>query len=302
MDMKKMITGLCIVAVILAVYIIGEIVREQGRYETVHYQIETAAFTADTPELKIVFLSDLHNREYGEKNAKLVEDIRRQHPDLILCTGDMLVGKVGTSFENAATFMKQLPEIAPVYYASGNHEQRMKEYPDKYGEAYREYKKELEDAGVHYLENEQAQIDWNGKKVVIHGLEIPVDCYGKLHRHILEKEEITERLGAPAQDAYHVLLAHNPEFTEVYKEWGADLILSGHLHGGIVRLPFVGGVVSPRFGLFPKYSGDCYKDEDATVVVSKGLGTHTVNIRLWNPAELIVLHVGGNRAGEPGGK
>lgn len=295
MDMKKVIVGLGIAGAVLAVYMIGEIMRELGRYQVVHYQIEAAAFTEDTPEMKIVFLSDLHNREYGEKNAKLVEDIRRENPDLILCTGDMLVGREGASFENAASFMKQLPEIAPVYYASGNHEQRMKEEPDKYGEVYLEYKKELVDAGVRYLENEHAQIDWNGRTVVLHGLEIPAECYGKIHRHILEEEEITERLGAPEKDAYNVLLAHNPEFAGEYKEWGADLVLSGHLHGGIVRLPVVGGVVSPRFCFFPKYSGDCYKEGEKTVVVSKGLGTHTVNIRLWNPAELIVLHVNGIR-------
>lgn len=293
MDMKKVIISLCIAAAVLAMMVIVEIMRELGRYEIVHYQIETTEFEKDTPELKIVFLSDLHNWEYGGKNQQLVEDIRSQKPDLILCTGDMLVGKEGHSFEKAVIFMKQLPEIAPVYYANGNHEQRMKEQPEKYGTAYMEYKKELVEAGVHYLENEDAQVEWNGKKLLIHGLEIPAECYERVRPHRLETEEITERLGTAETGIYHILLAHNPEYMEAYKAWGADMILSGHLHGGIMRLPIIGGVVSPRFGLFPKYSGDYYQEKDTAIVVSKGMGTHTVNIRLWNPAELIVLHVRG---------
>ena len=104
----------------------------------------------------------------------------------------------------------------------------------------------------------------------------------------MEEEEIESRVGA-ADSSYQILLAHNPAYVEAYRKWGADLILSGHLHGGIVRIPGIGGVIAPDLTLFPKYSGDIYRKEDATVVVSKGLGAHSVPIRLLNPAEMVVL-------------
>lgn len=293
MNTKKIIVGIGIAVIILAVLVIAEIVRELGRYKTVHYQIETPAFAKETPELKIVFLSDLHNYEYGENNHNLVEDIRKQKPDLILCTGDMLVGKRGCSVRPAAEFMKQLPEIAPVYYANGNHEQRMYERPQVYGDVYSQYRKELEEAGVRFLLNEHEVLEWHGKKIAIYGLELPAECYHRTQRRKLKQEELEKWLGRTRDKAYNILLAHNPEYTDKYKKWGADLSLSGHLHGGIVRLPIIGGIISPQLGVFPKYSGDCYQEDDVAVVVSKGLGTHTVNIRLWNPAELIVLHVNG---------
>lgn len=291
MDMKKAIAGLCILFVLAAFAVTLEIVRELGRFETVHYEIETKKLKEDTPEMTIVFLSDLHNHEYDKKNQKLVQAIRDRKPDLILCTGDMLVGKEGRSFEPAAEFMKQLPQIAPVYYANGNHEQRMRKDTETYGDAYREYESQLKSAGVKFLINEKEQICWHGNKVILHGLEIPDACYKKLGHFRLKKEELTQRIGAPEEDAYHILLAHNPNYVPEYEKWGADLVLSGHLHGGMVRLPFAGGLVSPQVGFFPRYSGDCYIEGEKAAVVSKGLGTHTINVRLWNPAELIVIHV-----------
>ncbi|MFR8545685.1 MAG: metallophosphoesterase, partial [[Clostridium] scindens] len=112
-------------------------------------------------------------------------------------------------------------------------------------------------------------------------------------RRPMEEEEIESRVGT-ADSSYQILLAHNPAYVAAYRKWGADLILSGHLHGGIVRIPGIGGVIAPDFTLFPKYSGDIYREEDATVVVSKGLGAHSVPIRLLNPAEMVVLVLNGD--------
>ena len=288
-----MIYYLGIVILTAAVLVSLEIYRELHRFLVVHYQIETPKFSKGVPEQKIVFLSDLHNHEYGRNNEELVSAVREAKPDLILVTGDMLVGKKGCSFEKAAVFMKQLPQIAPVFYSNGNHEQRMHENKEYYGDAYWRYKEELEEAGVVFLVNESFQRNWHGQLEMIYGLEIPKECYKRLKQCRLQKDEIEERIGKADSDAYRILLAHNPGFSGVYKEWGADLILSGHLHGGIVRIPGIGGVIDPQTGMFPKYSGSCYQEKDTAIVVSKGLGTHTVNIRLFNPAELIVLHIRG---------
>ena len=100
---------------------------------------------------------------------------------------------------------------------------------------------------------------------------------------------IKERIGNRDPEAFQVLLAHNPSYMKEYLAWGADLILSGHLHGGMVRIPRIGGVIGPDFVLFPKYSGEMRRVGGQTVIVSKGLGTHTIHIRLFNPAEIVVL-------------
>ena len=279
--------------VIVGILVLWEIWRELRRFVVTEYEIVSPKLKKDMAEKRIVFLSDLHNHEYGEKNAELVKAVREAKPDLILVTGDMLVGKPGHSAEKAIAFMKQLPEIAPVYYSNGNHEQRMRECPEKYGDVYRIYKHKLEEAGVVWLENEACLTTWDDVKVRIYGLEIPIESYFRTRRYHPSAEDCFARLGHPKSEEYNILMAHHPEFADEYRKWGADLILSGHLHGGIMRLPVLGGVISPQAGLFPKYSGACYQEKDCHIVVSKGLGTHTINIRIWNPAEMIVLHIKG---------
>ena len=126
-------------------------------------------------------------------------------------------------------------------------------------------------------------------KVRLTGLEIPLECYTHLKRREMPEGAIKERIGNRDPEAFQVLLAHNPSYMKEYLAWGADLILSGHLHGGMVRIPGIGGVIGPDFVLFPKYSGEMRCVGDQTVIVSKGLGTHTIHIRLFNPAEVVVL-------------
>jgi len=282
-----------LLGVILVVF--AEIYREMHRFVISRYRIKTARLSADMPELKAVFLSDLHNKEYGVDNAELIDAMRDEKPDLILIGGDMLVGKPGSSFEIAASFIEKLPSIAPVWYANGNHEQRMRADIKKYGDAYQRYHDRLKEAGVHFLLDENALVMYQGERIHIAGLEVPEKCYGRTSRYELKEEEIVRRLGKIDGDTFQILMAHPPEYTDVYRKWGADLILSGHLHGGIVRIPFLGAVFTPQFRLFPKYSGGLYREGDTDIVVSKGLGTHTVNLRLFNPAELIVLQIEGQK-------
>lgn len=290
-----MLKTILIIFVVAVCLMLLEIIRELNGFAVTHYNIATPKLKRTAKEKKVLFLSDLHNREYGSHNDKLVEAVKRERPDLILVTGDMLVGKPGHSFSAASEFMRQLPEICPVYYSNGNHEQRMRIHPEKYGGAYMQYKKELETAGVHFLVNESEVLFWDGGEVVITGLEVPEECYLRGKRSYMTLEETKRRIGKARKDVYEILMVHQPDFMKVYKEWGADLILSGHLHGGIVRIPGIGGVISPQVGMFPKYSGGIYQEGDTSIVVSKGLGTHTVNVRLFNPAELVVLHISGRR-------
>ena len=285
---------LILIGVIL-VLCIAEWMREIFTFQITHYNIVSKKLNTLTEEKKIVFLTDLHNNSYGKNNEKLLASVREQNPDLILIGGDMMVGKPDASTKIAEDFVKKLTEICPVYYANGNHEQRMKIYPEKFGTKYQEYKTSVEQSGIEFLENEHIDLMFETCPVQIHGLEIPREGYKKFRKTFVSLEQIEERIGKADSSKYQILLAHNPIYADTYLEWGADLILSGHLHGGIVRLPGLGGVITPQFRLFPKYSGELTEKEGKSVVVSKGLGTHTVKIRFLNPAEMIVLHLHGKQ-------
>lgn len=285
-----MLAGSVIFLVIIFIVFVLEIFRELCSFRIVRYDIHSAKFAQGefTPQ-KVLFLSDLHNQCYGKENDKLLEAIRKESPDMILVGGDMLVGKDGCNFAPALQFVGNLTCFAPVYYVNGNHEQRMRDYPQNYGQNFQRYKAQLERTGVRFLENSSICIDQKGGRLCIHGLEIPKRCYTHFGKPPLTQADIVQSIGTSRREEYNILLAHNPCYVEDYVKWGADLILSGHLHGGIIRIPGFRGLVAPNWQFFPKYSGGKYKVEETDVVVSKGLGTHTVRIRLFNPAELIVL-------------
>lgn len=279
------------VGIICAAAFFAESARELRSFVVTDYDIDSEKLKGLEKELKIVFLSDLHNKVYGNNNESLIEAVRRQNPDLILITGDMLIGKAGVPYNAALNFVKQLPEIADVYYANGNHEQRMKEHPEIYGEAFAHYKSELVKHHVHFLENESAVLRFGGCRIKLNGLEVSCGHYEKFAGVSDVAEDMVHSLGNADESAYEILLAHNPALFESYRKWGADLTLSGHLHGGIIRLPYLGGLITPQVHIFPRYSGEMSKKDGSVIVVSRGLGTHTVNIRFLNPAEVVVLHL-----------
>lgn len=281
-----------LIGVIIFICIV-EWIREIVTFKVTHYDITSDKLNTLHCERKIVFLSDLHNNRYGKNNERLLDEVKEQNPDLIVIGGDMLVGKENVSSKVAEVFVSRLTEICPVYYANGNHEQRMKVYPETYGTMFQDYKDSLEKSGVIFIENACVDLTWDGCQVKVHGLEIPVKYYKKFRRQTLPVDVVKEQIGEPEADCYNILLAHNPTYVSTYLEWGADLILSGHFHGGVVRIPKLGGIITPQWHMFPKYSGELTEKCGKHVVVSKGLGAHTLKIRFLNPAEVIVLHLNG---------
>ena len=278
---------------VFIVYCLIEMIRELRDFRVTKYRICSQKLNGIKREKKIIFLSDLHNRMYGEENERLLESIRNQHPDLILIGGDMLVRKDGNSYDKTVHFLAKLPGICPVYCANGNHEQKLKELPDKYEQSYEEYKKALTASGIHMLESASETVKLDEVPVKLSGLEIPLGAYARFGKKELSLKEITDRIGEHGDD-YQILLAHHPGYMKEYLAYGADLILGGHYHGCVVQLPGIGGVISTNFTLFPKYSGGIYQEGEQTAVVSRGLGTHSVPLRLWNWPELIVLELSGN--------
>ena len=288
-----MIKIILIIMTVFILYCMIETARELRDFRLTKYRICSPKLNGIRETKKIVFLSDLHNRMYGKENERLLESIKNQHPDLILIGGDMLVRKDGNSYDKTVHFLAKLPGICPVYCANGNHEQKLKELPDKYEQSYEEYKKALTASGIHMLENASETVKLEEVPVKLSGLEIPLGAYARFGKKELSLKEITDRIGEHGDD-YQILLAHHPGYMKEYLAYGADLILGGHYHGCLVQLPGIGGVISTNFTLFPKYSGGIYQEGEQTAVVSRGLGTHSVPLRLWNWPELIVLELSGN--------
>lgn len=241
---------------------------------------------------RFVVLADLHGKEYGKQNEKLLSAIDETKPDAILIAGDMLAAKKGKKFQHVLRFLNELEKKYPIYYGNGNHEYRLKLYPETYGDMGKDYGDGLTKIGISPLCNESTKIE--GEHIVIYGLEMDKKYYKRGRKIRMEKSYLDETIGKPDNKQYNILLAHNPAYFETYAKWGADLVVSGHYHGGIMRLPLVGGVIAPSLALFPKYSGGLYtagEKEKSVMVLSNGLGSHTLPVRIFNPGQLVVIEL-----------
>lgn len=236
---------------------------------------------------RFVVIADLHDKKFGRDNEKLLGAVREQKPDGILIAGDIITAKPGRKTDAAIAFLKELSEDYPVYYANGNHEHRLKLYPEVYGDMDREYEEGLKQIGISRLVNEHTCLD--GMGITIYGSEIDKLYYRRFRTAPMDREYLIGLLGKADLGRYTILLAHNPDYFPQYASWGADLVLAGHVHGGMVRIPGWRGIVSPAVRLFPKYDGGVFHEGKSAMVLSRGLGMHTIPIRLFNPGELIVL-------------
>ncbi len=246
---------------------------------------------------RAVVLADLHNKRYGRDNERLLAAIREQKPDMIFVAGDLITAKPGASLEPARRLLEALAAEYPIYYGNGNHEYRLKRYPDVYGDMAESYGQALAGMGISPLVNSAAVLPEYG--LAVWGLEMDRKYYKRFRITKMQQEYLNETLGRPDGSLYTVLLAHNPDYFPQYAAWGADLVLSGHVHGGVARVPFWGrGVLSPGLLLFPKYDGGIFREKNAVMVLSRGLGMHTIPIRLFNPAELWVVDFAPESEGE----
>jgi predicted MPP superfamily phosphohydrolase len=346
--------------IVVTVVILWLILVDGNRFVVVRYQMSSPKIRKP---FRCVVLSDLHNKQFGRENQVLIDAIRAENPDSILVAGDMLTAKSGEGYSPAKEFLETLAGSYPIYYANGNHEQRLKYHitgrqengknsngvnsnstysngtnsngmngnwtkgnwtkgngtngngtnsngiysnginsnetndsetngngtncyiDESYEEA---YQIPLEKAGVEFLENRHVSLGETG--ITVFGLEMDHKFYRKKHDLLMNESYLSRILGHPGTEEYVVLLAHNPEYFPQYEKWGADLVLSGHIHGGLVRVPIWGkGLISPSMKLFPKYDGGAFTQGTATMLISRGIGMHTVPIRLFNPGEIIVV-------------
>jgi hypothetical protein len=283
---RGMIIGILIFIVVIVVLCLLVSAVDCNRFVTVTYRIKSNKLSRPC---KAVLLSDLHNKSFGRDNEKLIEEIHRINPDFILVAGDMLTARKGKDFTPALSLMKKLSKEYKIYYGMGNHEYRLKLYPEQYKDMYEKYMAGLSEVGIEPLVNETAYLpEWN---LAVTGTEIDRRYYRRLNGSAMEDSYLQEILGKPREDACRILIAHNPDFFEQYAAWGADVVVSGHVHGGIMRLPLFGGVVSPRLTLFPEYDGGRFEKGHAVMILSRGLGTHTLPLRIFNPGELVEIHL-----------
>lgn len=270
---------------IIVIVLLWIMLYDSNRFVVVEHRFTDRRFRRNC---RAVVIADLHNKCYGKNNERLIEAIREQKPDIILVAGDIPTAKPGKSPDIAIHFVKELAKDYPVYYGNGNHEHRLKLYPEKYGDMNEAYDKALKEMGVCRLVNSDITLEEYGIKIF--GSEIDKFYYKRFGVRPMEEEYLTGILGAPKEDCYNILLAHNPDYFPQYAKWGADLVLSGHVHGGMVRVPFWGkGVVSPNVRLFPKYDGGLFRQDRTVMLLSRGLGMHTIPIRLFNPGEVLVV-------------
>ena len=275
---------ICMVAVVILCLLISAF--DCNRFVTVEYEITSDKITKPC---KLILLSDLHNKSYGRDHERLIREIDHISPDAILTAGDMLTAAQDTPYEKALSLMRQLASRYQIYYGMGNHEYRMQLCPDQYGTIYEDYVKGLSDSGIRPLINENTYLpEYN---VAVCGSRIDRCYYKKFQKYPMDAGYLPKLLGKPREDACQILIAHTPQYFEEYAAWGADVVVSGHVHGGIMRLPLLGGVVSPNLTLFPKYDGGRFERGKSVMILSRGLGTHTIPVRVFNPAELVVINL-----------
>ena len=289
-----MIHIFCIISFILL--IIGYSLIENRYIKTVRYTLHfdkkhliQVSSRSDRIEMtdgsvtRIVQLSDLHNCRYGKKNEQLVKKIKACRPDLILVTGDM-INKYQSVDEAVFDLFQQLSDLCPCVYSLGNHELKQR---NRYPKRFQDYIRRLQSYGIIVSDNEKHEITLNNTLFRLASFSSDLHQYRKLFRRKNSDMRTTE-IPVADTDGITILLSHDPELTEQYVKTGYSLVFSGHLHGGIIRIPGWRGIVSTRFAPFPKYDGGCYRlDESHVLIVSRGLGSHTIKFRLFNRPELV---------------
>ncbi len=234
-----------------------------------------------------VYLSDLHDDVYGEKNEELIRRIKALSPEMLLIGGDMTSAHVNRNkapFQSFEYLLDAFQDI-PLYFACGNHELRILEEEEL--EAWRPLmEKVIRDHHMNFLKDSRKKIEKNGSYIEICGIDLDWQYYLGGRKRKLPEGYIEEKLGAPG-DAFKILLSHSPLYMEELTDWGADVVLSGHFHGGTIRLPLLGGVMTPQYQFFSKYCRGEVKCEKGVGIVSGGLGTHSINIRINNKPDIV---------------
>lgn len=270
-----------ITIVVLAVFIYW-IAWENTALELNTYTLTTSKLPDAFDGYRIAHVSDLHTCEMGKDNENLINMLKDAKPDIIAITGDLIDSR-HTDIEIALEFAKEALKIAPCYYVSGNHEARVSEYVNLINE--------LNHLGVIVLEDKQIDLSYNDDSITLVGIADPsfkTDyLFGDAEKVV--RNQLQNNINV--KDSFTILLSHRPELFEIYSHFDINLVLSGHAHGGQFRFPFLGGVVAPNQGLFPKYDEGLYTKGNTNMIVSRGIGNSIIPFRFNNRPEVILIQL-----------
>lgn len=247
------------------------------------HKIKNNKIPKEFNNFKIVHLSDLHSNSFGKDNIKLIEKINSENPNIIVMTGDM-INKYDMNFNVFLKLAQRLSKVYKTYYIVGNHEKRLSQ--DNMNLIIRK----LAEFGVTILNDEKAIIKKRRNVINIYGMDLPLLYYRRKKNEVFNIEEfLNKQMKKYSKEEFNILLVHNPLYFDYYSRYNADLILSGHVHGGMIRLPFIGAILSPERKLFPKYNSGVYEKNNRKIIVSRGLGQSKPGIRLFNMPEIVSI-------------
>ena len=244
--------------------------------EISRYEVNSKKLPESFDGFKIVQLSDLHGAEFGEDGMGLVEKVKELEPDIIALTGDFVTdeGDLAAVEKLAARLVK----LCPVYFVSGNHE---------FGSGLAvKVRNILERAGVKYLSNEYLTISRGEDEILLGGVEDPL-----AYADMLSPDELAQKMNDAAPDAFKILLGHRNYWMTEYPELPVDLIFCGHAHGGLIRIPGVGGLIGTDRRLFPDFDAGEYNNGRYTLIVSRGLGNSVSIPRIFNRPEIVCVEL-----------
>lgn len=275
------------ILVIFILFIVVEILISNFIITTEMHTITKENVPISFDGYKIVLISDLHSREFGDGNKRLIDVIDKQLPDIVVMTGDMISTR-DRDWDVFLTLAESLAKKYETYFVVGNHEQNLKDG------RLADLIAKIENTGTIVLDNEKTVIEKNNEKINLYGLWFHLRYYRDLRSDYQKDnyfgiESIQKILATPNKKEFNILLTHNPVYYDTYSEWGSDLTLCGHFHGGMIRLPIVGGLFSPEKKLFPKYDSGVFYDNNSYLVVTKGLGNGNLGFRFLNCPEVTVI-------------
>ncbi len=277
-----------VIGAVFLLFLLIEYIRNQFPKKVI-YKIQSVNLPKAFHDYKIVVLADLHNKSFGRNNERLIKQISDIKPDIILIAGDLLVRKQPENFDVALKFLKGLSKICPIYYGLGNHEQSIMSDEKKAPVGYGDYINQVNKMGIIFLDNESITLRRKNGQICITGVSIDKMFFQKFKLSPMPEEYLQNLVGFSNKECYNILIAHNPTYFKNYISWGANLTVSGHIHGGVIKLPFLGGMLSPQYRFFPKYDGGRYDRNSKTMLVSRGLGGHTIKFRILNRPEIVIV-------------
>mgnify|MGYP001091672248 CR=1 FL=1 len=252
----------------------------QNNYlEVTNYSLENEKIPSSFNDYKIAQISDFHNTKSKRLTNSLIRKLKQEQPNIIVITGDLIDAKK-TDIEVATHFIEEISNIAPIYYVTGNHEVSTKDYE--------KLKENLISNNVTILENKSIFIKEKEEEINLLGIDDP----SIIRDSFIDDSTITrtnlENISYD-KEKYSILLSHRPELFDTYVQSNIDLILTGHAHGGQIRIPFIGGVIAPNQGIFPKYTSGVLKKDSTTMIISRGIGNSILPFRINNRPELVII-------------